>query len=94
MKISPVYTIPFSFISDWLRQSDMKISPVYTMPFSFISDWLRQSDMKISPVYTIPFSFISDWFMPLSERFHLKTRKRYEAYRIGAFSCKQEANPI
>ena len=32
--------------------------------------------------------------MPLSERFHLKTRKRYEAYRIGAFSCKQEANPI
>ena len=32
--------------------------------------------------------------MPLSERFHLKTRERYEAYRIGAFSCKQEANPI
>ena len=32
--------------------------------------------------------------MPLSERFHLKTRKRYEAYRIGALSCKQEANPI
>ena len=33
-------------------------------------------------------------FMPLSERLHLKTRKRYEAYQIGAFSCKQEANPI
>ena len=36
---------------------------------------------------------ISD-FMARSERFHWKTQKRHEVYRIGAFSCKQEANPI
>ena len=47
------------------------------------------SDSKIRP-----FTRYRIGFMPLSERFHLKTRKRYEAYRIGAFSCKQEANPI
>ena len=32
--------------------------------------------------------------MPLSERFHFKTQKQCEAYRIGGLSCKQEANPI
>ena len=33
-------------------------------------------------------------FVPLSECFHLKTQKRYEAYRIGEFKCKQETNPL
>ena len=35
-----------------------------------------------SMVYTI-----SDWI-------HLKMQRRYEMYRIGAFSCKQEAHSI
>ena len=41
-----------------------------------------------------PFKQYRIGFMPLSERFHSKTRQRYEVYRIDAFSCKQEANPI
>ena len=39
-----------------------------------------------STVYTMLY-WLHD-FMPLSERFHLKTGKRYEAYRIGSFSCR------
>ena len=42
-----------------------------------------------SIVYTI-----SDCFMPLTEHFHLKMRKRYEAYWIVVFLCKREANSI
>ena len=41
-----------------------------------------------STVYTI-----SDWFHATFRAFSFM-RKQYEAYRIGAFSCKQEANPI
>ena len=51
-----------------------------TFRTELISDWT---------VYTI-----SDWFHATFRAFYLKTQKRYEAYRIGAFSCKQKAGPI
>ena len=38
-----------------------------------------------------PFTRNRVGFISLSEFFELKTWKLYEAYRIGAFSCKQEA---
>ena len=69
--------------------------PVYTIPFSFhigLGKAVRYENF--SCLHDAVFILYRIGFMPLSERFHLKTRKRYEAYRIGAFSCKQEANPI
>ena len=47
--------------------------------------------MKISPVYTMPFSFHIGL---VSCHFQSVFIKGYEAYRIGAFSCKQGANLI
>ena len=69
--------------------------PVFTIPFSFhigLGRAIRYENF--SCLHDAVFISYRLGFMPLSERFHLKTRKRYEAYRIGAFSCKQEANPI
>ena len=68
--------------------------PVYTIPFSFhigLGKAIRYENFYC--LHDAVFISCRIGFMPLSERFHLKTRKRYEAYRIGAFSCKQEANP-
>ena len=71
------------------------LGPVYTIPFSFhigLSKAIRYENF--SCLHDAVFISYRIGFMPLPERFRLKTRKRYEAYRIGAFSCKQEANPI
>ena len=73
----------------------MKISPVYTILFSFhigLAKAIRYENF--SCLHDTAFISYRIGFMPLSECFHLKTRKRYEAYRIGAFSCKQEAHSI
>ena len=45
----------------------------------------------VTIVVTLPYRIGS---ITLSEHFLEKTRKRHEAYWIGTFSCKQEANPI
>ena len=42
-----------------------------------------------STVYTI-----SDWFHATFLAFSFEHKKWYEGYRIGSFSCKQEADPI
>ena len=71
------------------------LDPVYTIPFSFhigLGTAIRYENF--SCLQDAVFISYRIGFTPLSERFHLKTQKRYEAYRIGAFSCKQEANPI
>ena len=60
-----------------------------TQKFASVPIYFDQDCRLISPFTQYRFGF-----MPLLERFHLRTRKRYEAYRIGAFSCKQEANSI
>ena len=71
------------------------LGPVYTMPFSFHIGLGKAIPYEnFSCLHDAVFMSYRIGFMPLSERFHLKTRKRYEAYRVGAFSCKQETNPL
>ena len=69
--------------------------PVYTIPFSFhIGLGKAILCEHFSCIHDAVFISYRISFMPLTERFHLKTRKRYAAYRISAFSCKQAANRI
>ena len=111
MKISPVYTMPFSFHSglglclhDTVSPCTVMVSPHSVMvPLRILRSSLMDSRL-VQLIMRFRTELISDsirpftryriGFMPLSKRFHLKTRKRYETYRIGAFSCKQKANLI
>ena len=78
------------------RSIERNLGPVYTIPFSFhigLGKEIRYENFScLHDAVSFHIGLVS---YPLSERFHLKkTRKRYEACRIGTFSCKQEANPI
>ena len=109
MKISPVYTMPSSFHSrlgfclhDTVSLCTVMVSPypvmvplriLHSFPNGFetsrIDNAVRTELILDSTIYTI-----SDWFYATFRAFSFENAKIVQAYRIGAFSCKQEANLI